>query len=284
LLENRGTKVDAHAHIIAFGYLSLLLALLQPYVKLATRWRKRLAVCFLLGAWILPIAVFLIHYVGLAYSPLSTIGWASLVADAGGLLVIVACAGELAGIVRWLRSGTADSSVLLRDRSWPARTLLAGGTVLVLAGFLHGLVYAYTDLYRHEIGERAILGRMLTSASTGHMEASEKTLADYGALKAEKAVHIAAHAHVIEFGVLALLLSFVQPLVLLREQWRRRWAVVLLVGGAILPLFVLLELRWGLIAGGIADFGGMLVVIALSAMLYGIVRHTGWLDWRQETP
>ena len=35
LLENRGTKVDAHVHVIDFGYLALLLALIQPYVALA---------------------------------------------------------------------------------------------------------------------------------------------------------------------------------------------------------------------------------------------------------
>jgi hypothetical protein len=30
LLESRGTKVDAHVHMIGAGYLALLLALLQP--------------------------------------------------------------------------------------------------------------------------------------------------------------------------------------------------------------------------------------------------------------
>ena len=30
LLENRGTKVDSHAHSTDFGYLALLLALAQP--------------------------------------------------------------------------------------------------------------------------------------------------------------------------------------------------------------------------------------------------------------
>ena len=35
LLEDHGTKLDAHAHMIAAGYLALLLALLQPYVALS---------------------------------------------------------------------------------------------------------------------------------------------------------------------------------------------------------------------------------------------------------
>src|SRR4029434_6753781 len=31
-LENRGAKVDTHVHMIGFGYLALLLAVLQPWI------------------------------------------------------------------------------------------------------------------------------------------------------------------------------------------------------------------------------------------------------------
>jgi hypothetical protein len=43
-------------------------------------------------------------------------------------------------------------------------------------------------------------------------------------------------------------------------------------------VFVLLELQWGLVAGGFADIGGLLVIVALFAMLIGIWRYTGKLD------
>jgi len=46
----------------------------------------------------------------------------------------------------------------------------------------------------------------------------------------------------------------------------------------VLPVFVLLELQWGLVAGGIADVGGFLVIIALLGMLTGVLRYTGRLD------
>src|ERR1041384_2765397 len=72
-LENRGTKVDTHVHMIAFGYLALMLAILQPWVSLCEDTRKKLAWTFLFGAWLLPVGVLLIHYVGLAYSPLAAI-------------------------------------------------------------------------------------------------------------------------------------------------------------------------------------------------------------------
>jgi hypothetical protein len=97
-------------------------------------------------------------------------------------------------------------------------------------------------------------------------------------LQAEKAVKIAAHSHLIEFGLLAMLLSFVQPYVFLREAWRRFWVKLLLAGSVILPGFVLLELRMGLIAGGIADVGGLMVIVAITGMLCGVLRYTGRLD------
>jgi len=55
------------------------------------------------------------------------------------------------------------------------------------------------------------------------------------------------------------------------------------MGSGILPLFVWLELKLGLIAGGIADVGGLMVVVALIAMLIGVLRYTGRLDAEGES-
>ena len=49
-------------------------------------------------------------------------------------------------------------------------------------------------------------------------------------------------------------------------------------GSVILPIFVLLELKFGLLAGGIADIGGLMVIVSLIGMLVGIVRYSGSLD------
>ncbi len=133
------------------------------------------------------------------------------------------------------------------------------------------------DLYSHEAREAQILKTMLDGA-TSSQGGSAAAVGDYGSLAAERAVKIAAHSHVIEFGLLAILLSFVQPYVYLSEGWKRRWVMVLLAGSVILPVFVLLELKLGLLAGGIADVGGLLVIVALSAMLVGVLRHGGRLD------
>jgi hypothetical protein len=43
-------------------------------------------------------------------------------------------------------------------------------------------------------------------------------------------------------------------------------------------VFVLLELNLGLVAGGVADLGGLLVIVALIGMLVGVLRYSGSLD------
>lgn len=279
-LENRGTKVDTHVHMIDFGYLALLLAILQPWVAFTESAKRRLAWLFLFGAGLLPVGVFLIHYVGLAYSPLSAIGWASIFADFGGLLVLLAALAYLIGL--WKHYQLAQKQPieddLLSDRSPTSRMLLTGGVLLVLLGFLHGAYYAAVDLYHHEELDYTILSNMSLAAAHRNAGAVDVALNDYGQLQGDKAVNIAAHAHIIEFGLLAMVLAFFQPYVSLRPTWRTRWAVVLLFGSVMLPVCVLLELKYGLLAGGLADLGGLLVILALLAMWIGILRYTGSLD------
>ena len=278
-LENRGTKVDTHVHLIAFGYLALLLALIQPWVKISEIGRRRLAWLLVFGAVLLPVGVFLIHYVGLAYSPLRSIGWASIFADLGGLLVLCATIGYMVGIGRhFLLRSALPPDKLLSDRSPAARWLLAGGLCLILAGFVHGAYYAASDLYRHEEADYRILSQLASAASARNQSQINQALGDYGQLQGDKAVKIAAHTHIIEFGLLAMLLAFFQPYVQLSEIWKARWARVLLCGSLLLPVCVLLEMRYGLVAGGIADAGGLLVIVALLAMWIGILRQTGRVD------
>jgi hypothetical protein len=281
LLENRGTKVDTHVHIIDFGYIAFVLALIQPYVFLSEIRKQQLAILFLIGAILLPVGVLLIYYLGLTYSPFKALGWASIAADFGGLLVILACVGELIGLWRYVRGSASAHTItdqLLQDRSWPVRALLAGGTLLILAGFVFGAYYAAYDLYRNESAEVSLLNQVIDDSATSQTSSADKAVDAYGMLQADNALKIAAHSHFIEFGVIAILLAFVQPYVFLTERWKRRWVLVLLLGSLILPVFVSLELRWGLMAGGIADFGGFLVIVALLAMLVGILRYTGKLD------
>jgi len=278
VLEDRGTKVDAHVHMIGAGYLALLLALVQPYIALSRPTKKSLAALFIAGGVLLPLGIFLIHYVGLAGSPFAAIGWASVLADSAGALLILVLTVQAWGFWQYLRSRQISEPELPAEDSMPSRALLTGGTVLVLLGFLHGAYYAGTLLYEHEQMETAILQRLINAATAGNLDAVTTEVNNFGGLAGARAVNIAAHSHIIEFGLLAMLLSFVQPFVFLSEKWKRRWVKVLLGGSVILPVFVLLELKLGLLAGGIADIGGLMVIVALMGMLVGILRYSGGLD------
>lgn len=278
VLEDRGTKVDAHVHMIDAGYLALLLALVQPFIAFSAARKKALAAWFLIGGAALPVGIFLIHYVGLAYSPFAVLGWASVLADSAGGLLIVVLVAEAWGYWKYLQAPHRQETPLPHDTSWAARALLSGGTILILAGFLHGAWYAGADLYKHEAMELSILHTMISAAATDNVSGASVEVTNFGKLAGAHAVNIAAHSHLIEFGLLAMLLSFVQPYVLLSERWRRRWVITLLGGSVVLPVFVALELHLGLIAGGIADLGGAAVLVALLGMLAGILRYTGNLD------
>jgi hypothetical protein len=280
LLEDRGTKVDTHVHMTDAGYLALLLALVQPYVALPSQRRKRLAQLFLSGSIMLPVGIFLIHYVGMAYSPFPVIGWASVLADTGGAILILVLLLEALGLWSYLRGTRAadPETELLSENSFAGRALLTGGTILVLLGFLYGAWYSAIDLYRHEAQETSILANLADSAAANNAAGINESVNQYGGLAAAQAVSIAAHSHIIEFGLLAILLSFIQPYVFLSDTWKRIWVKVLLGGSVILPVFVLAELKLGLVAGGIADLGGLLVIIALFGMLVGVLRYSGRLD------
>src|ERR1700687_2624644 len=278
ILEDRGTKVDAHVHMIDAGYLALLLALVQPYVALSRRTKKSLAALFIAGGVLLPVGIFLIHYVGLAGSPFAAIGWASVLADSDGAVLILVLIVQAWGFWKYLRSGQLSEPELPAEDSMPRRALLTGGTILVLLGFLHGAYYAGTVLYEHERMETVILRRLINAATAGNLDAATTEVNNFGGLAGARAVNIAAHSHIIEFGLLAMLLSFVQPYVFLSEKLKRRWVKLLLGGSVILPVFVLLELKLGLLAGGIADIGGLMIIVALLGMLVGILRYSGGLD------
>jgi len=278
LLEDRGTKVDAHVHMIDAGYLALLLALVQPYIALSRRTKKSLAVLFIAGGVLLPVGIFMIRYVGLAGSPFAAIGWASVLADSAGALLILVLLVQAWGFWKYLRSRQLSEPELPAEDSMPRRALLTGGTILVLLGFVHGAYYAGTFLYEHERMETVILQRLIDAATAGNLDAATAEVGNLGGLAGARAVNIAAHSHIIEFGLLAMLLSFVQPFVFLAEKWKRRWVKLLLGGSVILPVFVLLELKLGLLAGGIADIGGLMVIVGLIGMLVGILRYAGGLD------
>ena len=88
----------AHSHAVEFGFLMLLLALLQRYVLLQDHWRLNWARVMATGAYLLPLCVFLATKYGLR---------AAAFADLSGALVLVALIAMGFGVARY--TGAADS-------------------------------------------------------------------------------------------------------------------------------------------------------------------------------
>ena len=282
-LENRGTKVDAHSHMIHVGYIALLLALLQPFVAYSADAKRRLAWLFAASAAALPPSIFAIHYVGLSYSPFAHIGWASILADLSGGLLAVAVLLQLAGIWRHVRGrgeGEPGRVGETAAASSAGRVLLAGGLLMLATGFLYGAGMALWKEGGLGAQEVDILKSIVTHAAASALPQMDAAFADYGEFQLYRAINVAAHAHINELGILLLLLSLLQRFVYFREAVRRRWALAATLSAFALPVGILLEINFGIVGSIVADLSGFALVVCLMAMLFGVLRHTGVMDSR----
>ncbi|MFK8049686.1 MAG: hypothetical protein AB8B81_14770 [Halioglobus sp.] len=279
-LENRGTKVDTHSHIIHMGYIALLLAMLQPWVALSDTTKRRTAWMFIIASILLPISIFSIHYIGLAYSPFEHIGWASISADACGAALAVAVFIQLWGLWKGARnnSDSPPTPKYLGDNNAAARVLLAGGLLLLVSGFLYGAAYAAWSQFGGGTSEVAILKAIVTQAAASNQDLLGAAFDDFGNYQMYRAINVAVHTHINEMGILLLLMSFVQSFVNYSDVVRNRWAKLAVLGGFGLPIGILLEINFGIVGSILADSFGFLMIVSLMAMLFGLLRHTGATD------
>jgi len=285
-LENRGTKVDTHSHIIHMGYIALLLAMLQPWVALSPAAKRRAAWLFIASAALLPVSIFSIYYVGLAYSPLGHIGWGSIFADLFGALLAVAVLIQLWGL--WCHGrGRGESQVkpsYIGSHNGAARALLVGGLLLLVSGFFYGAGYAAWTQSGAASSEVDILKDIVTHAAGSQQALVDADFGAFGQFQMYRAINIAVHTHINEMGILLLLMSFVQGFIHYSERTRRRWAQLAVISGFGLPIGILMEIKLGIVGSICADFFGFTMIVSLMAMLFGLLRHTGACDVEQGEP
>ena len=276
-LENRGTKVDTHSHMIHVGYIALLLAILQPWVALPAVTKRQVAWLYIISAALLPVSIFSIHYVGLAYSPLSHIGWGSIFADLFGALLSLAVFIQLWGLWQHRRGGGGSASIP-DTRNPAARTLLLGGLSLLVWGFFYGAAYAAWLQSGSATSEVAILKQIVTHAAASDAGQVGASFGDFGNYQMYRAINVAVHTHINEMGILLLLMCFVQGYIHYSDTVRRRWARLAVLSAFGLPVGILLEINFGIIGSIVADFFGFMMIVALVAMLFGLLRYTGASD------
>jgi hypothetical protein len=270
LTEKRARTMSAHSHLAAYGLLALVLALVHPSVELPSTMRLRIAVVFLTGCLLQAGGLYVSYYAG---EPLLYL------ADAGGLLLILAVGATCWGL-RKRSSAMLTSREFLREAlaSRASRWLVKSGLLLTVLGMMFGLIYAWQLVSVHEPTVYDSIGRAAASLAGNDTSAAAAEIAQFKRMQSKIAITAAAHSHAIEFGFLMLLLAFVQRYVMLSERWQLRWARTVSVGAFALPVCVYLATLYGLRAAAFSDLFGAVALLGLSAMAYGIVRHTGAVD------
>jgi hypothetical protein len=270
LATKRGRTMHGHSHLGAYGLLALVLALVQPYVKLKPRLRLQIALFYLLGSILQVLGVYVSYYAGDVFLYLSYLG---------ALLLIGAIIGTLWGIGVSKQMERLSGSDLVNQFKEPAtRYLIKSGVLLILLGMTFGLFYAWQLVSMDEPAMYTAVEGAVSDAAGGDIAQATEKIAHFKRMQSKIAITIAAHSHAIEFGFLMLLLAFVQRFVMLSERWRLRWAQTFSVGAFALPVCVFFATMYGLRAAAFSDLFGSIALVGLCAMIFGMIRHTGVMD------
>ena len=271
LTEKRGRTMNAHSHLGAFGLLALVLAFIQPALSLTDQRKRQFAVMFLLGAVLQSGGVYISYYVG---------RWAVYLADVGAVLFIIAVGGTLMALL----SRQPGKAVSLSETLWlqlePAasRFLVKAGLLLILAGMVFGLYYSWQLVSVDRPAVFSSIDAAVQGVADQDATTAGQQIAQFKRGQSKIAITAAAHSHAIEFGLIIVLLAFIQRFVFLDDAWRLRWARVLAIGAYLLPVCVYFATMYGLRAAAFADFFGGMVMLGLIAMGFGVVRYTGVAD------
>lgn len=170
----------------------------------------------------------------------------------------------------------SDGMLTLPGRLDASRLLAFGGISLVLVGMLLGEIYA---IYISHVANSVIKDHW-----AGVIEAASRT--DTTVIKAhftvikdlieKRARFMNTHSHMGAFGLLALAMAFLQPVLALHSRLKRGLAVVFLSGAVLQFGGVYLSYYLGPWLLYLSDFGALLFILAIGGNLYGLLRrHIG---------
>ena len=267
LQELRGRTMDTHSHLASYGILALVLAMWLPSLSTTPTRKTFWATLILAGGLTQGLFVYVRIYGGQTSSYFS---------DAGGVLLLAGFAGFVWGFLG--RKGAKHAEPMKLGDSPSARIFARGGTLLILLGMCFGFYYAWVFVTQHEPGQNALLQSSLERAAKGQVSPAKSDMLAYRGLQSRIAITAAAHSHVIEYGMLAILLAFLQPQVLLKERWKKLWAWIFVLASLAMGLCIFGATIFGLRSAGLADTFGVFLILSITANLAGIVRRTGAED------
>jgi hypothetical protein len=153
------------------------------------------------------------------------------------------------------------------------RILLFGGVALAIVGMGHGAWYA--AFAEHQALDRigGSLASAFTHAADRDMASASIGLAEYRAGKYAHDRQVDAHGHWIGLAMLLVVLGIVFDRVSFTERWKLLLAIGLLIGAAVFPLSVLLQIfshnSW---PRALSVASSALMIGALSITAFGFAR------------
>src|SRR6266481_5663178 len=178
---------------------------IEDLLERPERIRRALALCIVVGGLTQSVFVFVSYW-----ATQQARDWALLSSAAGGALVLFGVLATLTGLRGTpLRSDFgAETSRLLSSAS--SQILLKTGVFLILTGMVFGFYYAWVFVTQHEPQQIALLDGALASALSHDPSGATTSITAYRALQSRIAIVTAAHSHIIEMGIMAVLLAFVR--------------------------------------------------------------------------
>jgi hypothetical protein len=158
------------------------------------------------------------------------------------------------------------------DRADPARILVFGGITLLVLNMALGEVFAIFISHVANGEIRLRWNDVMAAVAAGDLEGVRGAFDRIGFLLERRGRIINSHSHAGAFGMLALALALIQPLLDAPARTRRLLAVALVAGGLVQPLFVFVSDYTSAWAHWISDAGAALVIAGLAGTL--------WLLWR----
>ncbi len=161
-----------------------------------------------------------------------------------------------------------DHPELLRDSA--ARILVFAGIALLLVNMLLGEVFAIfiSHVANAEIRERWL--DVINATTAGKESLLNSAFERIEFLLDRRGRIMNAHSHAGAFGVLALILALLQPLLTYRARTRVYIASLIVAGGIIQPLFIFISSWTGTWANYVSHLGALCICIGLLATMLSV--------------
>jgi hypothetical protein len=151
------------------------------------------------------------------------------------------------------------------------RSLAVAALVLMLLSTTGGLIHGLSTEHQTLLRLREHHQPAFAHAAQGRMDAARLELQQAIQHNFRYVRVIDAHTHVIKLASLALMLSFIVPLLPLSDRGRRVLAAAFLAGAVLFPGGVLGQV-WvpGMLFQGVAALGAGLVIAAMGTTVHGL--------------